>query len=498
MKSRSITLFALGAIAFVASAASCSLGLDESLIGQADATAPLPSNTGTPDTSIANDARPPSEAGIDATTTESCTRDTDCKAVSACLKGRCDTTVNRCAYDICPQTDPCRASKCDVATDTCMPPVAVPLHEEFPTVDQLNASGPFRAVAIVAPFVFITTSSGLYAYSLQEPGIPKTPISVSGAPFLPTYVFAAGRRLYMVGNLTGSLQRRLPVAWLDVPRNPAAELRAESKFVPYNGQSANVVLPIAPDKLLLGYTSPGYAFAIAEPPFAATVGLNTVNVSQPYSFVGTSGADRLVGIRQLSGVSAPAFTLLTGAGTATGAVGPDQAIPPPGNVYSYNFGSAQIATSSKGGVAMSWPLNNPAVPFSGNVAAVRVAWILDDDKDTSFSSSDFFDVATFPAPGSPNYSNMAGPIAFADDRTLFATFATPAAPTTRVSTAFYVRGATADGGAGDAGVGALTDFPMQAGNIYGVAAGPGVGAIAAYNSSANATVLHLVRQGCAP
>ena len=495
MKSRSLTLFALGGIAFVASAASCSLGLDESLIGQADATAPLPSETSTPDTS-APDAKPSNEAGIDATATDTCTRDADCKAVSACLKGRCDTTVNRCTYDICPQPDPCRASKCDVATDTCMPAVPVPLHEEFPTVDQVNF-GPFRAVAVVAPFVFITTNSGVYAYSLQEPGIPKTPISVSGAPFVPSYVFAAGRRLYMVGSLAGSLQRRLPVAWLDVPRNPAAELRAESKFVPYNGQNANVVLPIAPDKLLLGYTSPGYAFAIAEPPFAATVGLNTVNVSQTYSFVGTSGSDRLVGIRQLGGPSAPAFALLTGAGTATGAVGPDQAIPSPGNVYSHNFGTEKIATSAKGMVAMAWPLNNPAPPFSGSVAAVRVAWILDDDKDTSFSSGDFFDVATFPAPGSPNYSNMAGPIAFADDRTLFATFATPAAPTTRVSTAFYVRGASADAGVGDAGAGALSDFPMQAGNIYGVAAGPGVGAIAA-NTSTNATVLHLVRQGCAP
>lgn len=496
MKTRSLAFLGLGGVAFVAAAASCSLGLDESLIGQVDGSAPLPSTNPVPDTSTP-ETRPPTEAGIDGAATETCAKDADCKSASACLKGRCDLSINRCSYDVCPQTDPCRAAKCDVANDTCLPAVPIPLHEEFPSVDQFNSSGPYRAIAVVAPFVFVSTSSGVYAYSLQEPGAPKTPISVAGAPFLPSYLFASGRRLYMVGNLSGSLQRRLPVAWLDVPRNPAAELRAESKFVPYNGQSANVVLPLAPEKLLVGYTSPGYAFAVAEPPFASTVGLNTVNVSQSYQFIGTSGPDRIVGHRALSGTTAPAFVLLTGAGTAAGALGPDQAIPPAGNLYSFNYGLGQFAASAKGAIAMSWPLNNPNPPFNGNVAAVRVSWILDDDKDTSFSGAEFVDVTTFPAPGSPSYSNMAGPIAFADERTLFATFATPAAPTTRVSTAFFTRGAT-DGGVADGGAGGLTDFAMQAGNIYGVAAGPGVGAIAAYNNSVNASVIHLVRQGCAP
>ena len=340
----------------------------------------------------------------------------------------------------------------------------------------------------------MNTASGVYAYLLKEPGSPKTAIPVVDVPFVPQFLFASGRRVYMLGGVTGT-QRRLPVAWLDVPRNAAAELRGESKFITYNGIGMNVALPAPLEKLTLGYSSPGYAFSVAEAPFPAPVGLNTVNVTQPTSFVVTSGADRMVGIRSASGTGLPSFSLLTGVGGGAITLGPDQAIPPAGG-YFYNQASAQLAVSPKGAVAMSWPLNLQQLPYNGNVAGTRIAWILNDDKDTTFSSSDFIDVATFPSPGVPNFPAMAGPVAFADDRTLFATFNSPTALNTRVATGFFTRGPS-DGGTGDAGTNTLTDFPMNA-NIYGVAAAPGVGAIVAYSSAINATVLHFVHQGCTP
>jgi len=494
MKWRSLALAALAGTALTGAFASCSLGLDESLIGRADS-APLPTGTGEPPESSVPDVVRPTEAGIDGSAVGSCTVDADCKAASGCLKGKCESGT--CAYAICPQADPCRAARCDVAADACLPPLPLPRTEEIRLVDNIAVSGPLRSVAVIPPFAFVSTSSGVYAYLYQEPGLPKTILSVSGAPFVPSYMFASGRRLYMLGGLTGSLQRRLPVAWLDVPQNPAAELKAESRLVSYNGQAFNVALPTAGEKLLLGHTSPGYAFAVAEPPFAGTIGLNTVATAQSYQMIATSGADRVVAIRQLGGVGAPAFSILTGAGSASGVFGVDQGISP-GPQYSYNFGNGQFAASAKGAVATLWPLNLTTAPYNGSVSAVRLAFILDDDKDTSFAGDKFIDVVTYPPPGSPNYQNMAGPIAFADDQTVFATFATPSTPTTKLSAAFYTLSGGADAGAGDAGVGQATELALQPGNVYGAAAAPGVGVVTGYNGTIGAAVMHVVRPACAP
>ena len=48
---------------------------------------------------------------------------------------------------------------------------------------------------------------------------------------------------------------------------------------------------------------------------------------------------------------------------------------------------------------MSWPMTIPFPPFSGSSNGVRISWLLDDEKDTTFSSTDALDYFTFPAPG---------------------------------------------------------------------------------------------------
>jgi hypothetical protein len=351
-------------------------------------------------------------------------------------------------------------------------------------------------MALVPPYVFVSTQSGVYAYSLQEAGPTKTPISVSGVPFQPQYLFSSGRRLYFVGQVQGGTQRRLALGWLDVPtRGLVNELRAESKLVAYNGQAANVAFPAPSEKVLLGQNAAGYAFTVAEPPFALPISLQTATF-QPSSLMVTSG-DRIVQLRAVSGVAAPVLALLTGAGTAVPQQGPDQAIPAGNNVF-YSYANGQFAVSPKGAVAMSWPMTQQVMPYNGNSNGVRISWLLDDDKDTTFSSTDFLDYVTYPAPGSPVYTNLAGPIAFSDESTLFATFATPSAPTARTTVAFVPRRSAADAGAADAGPTQTNDYPIQPTYLYGIAGAPGVGTLATYNPTPNTYSLHVFHQGCAP
>jgi len=477
----------LGSV-LAAAGASCSLGLDESLIGAADGSAP-PNPTGTTPTGDGApfDARPPnpSDGSGDGATT--CRVDSECKG-SGCVVGKCDVPNGRCVYEICPQADPCRAARCDTATNTCQPPMALPLHEEFPLAETVNQSGQFRAIAMVPPYAFVNTLSGVVAYLYREPGLPKTIKPVAGAPFTPTFLFSTGRRLFMVGGPIGSAQRKVPVAWLDVPQDPSVELRAQAGFAPYAGTSLAFALPFQGDKAVFAHQSPSPSFALGEPPFLGPISPSPTPTAQSYAQFIASG-DRLVAVRNFFTTAAPAMSFVTGVGTASPTFGAEQAISPGGQFIFQ--GGAQLATNSKGMTAMAWPLYNTQLPYQNAVSQVRLAWVLDDDKDQSFTASDPVDPTTFAPPGSPFYGNLAGPMAFADERTLFATFAAASSPTARLAAGFFVRGGGADAGAG---LNVLTDFPMSPQQVYGAAAAPGVGAVVGNNG----TVLHYVRQGCAP
>ncbi|MBK6459529.1 MAG: hypothetical protein IPF92_00740 [Myxococcales bacterium] len=498
MKRNAKAVARLGVAALLSSAvaAACSLGLDEGRIGQVDA-APLPTTTTTvepPVDGTAPDAPvvKPSDAAPDSRPPATCARNEDCLTTATCQKGRCDVAAKRCIYEICPQTDRCKVAACNAATARCEAPVDRPFSESFSIIDQPSGAGPFKGIALIEPFVFVGTSSGVYAYSLQEAGVPKTPIPVAGAAFVPQYLFASGRRLYLVGPLQGSLQRRLAVGWLDVPSDPApAELRAESKYVTFNAPSLGSVFPYPGERMLVGQQSSGSAFGITEPPFGAAIALQTAIL--PSGQLAASSGDRVVLLRAVGGTSAPVLSLVTGAGTPTPNAGADQSVAAGGNA-SYNYASGHFATSPGGAVAMSWHMTNSASPFNNNAVAARLSFLLKDDKDVSFASSDFIDYATFPAPGvNPNISNLAGPIAWADDTTLLATYATPG-DTGRTSVVFVRRGRT-DAGV-DAGVTAPVDLPFSAGNVLSVAAAPGVGAllVSAGGGGYQVTVL---REGCA-
>jgi hypothetical protein len=497
MKRNAKAIAGLGLAALLSggAAASCSLGLDEGLIGQTDG-APPPTTTTTttvePPTDGALPDAPvkPVDAAADSRAPSTCTRDADCVTSAICQKGRCDLAAKRCIYEICPQTDRCKVSACNATTGACEAPVDRPFSESFSIIDQPSSTGPFRGIALIQPFVFVGTASGVYAYSLQEAGVPKTPIPVAGAAFVPQYLFASGRRLYIVGPLQGSSQRRLAVGWLDVPADPApAELRAESKYVAFNAPSLGSVFPYPGERMLVGQQSSGSAFGITEPPFGTAIALQTAIL--PSGLLAANSGERVVLLRAVGGTTAPVLSLVTGAGTPTPNAGADQSIQAGGGA-SYSFGSGYFATSPGGAVAMSWQMSNSSAPFNGNAVAARLSFLLKDDKDVAFNGSDFIDYATFPAPGVPNTSNLAGPIAWADDATLLATYATPGAATAHTN-AVFVRRARTDAGV-DAGVTAPVELAIPPNSVAGIAAAPGVGALLV--SAGGGYQVTVLREGC--
>lgn len=456
-----IARVALAALLVGGAVASCSLGLDEGLIGQTDAspTATTSSTIDPPADGTAPDgAVKPGDAATDGQGPPSaCTRNEDCVTSAMCQKGRCDVAAQRCIYEICPQADRCKVAKCNTSTGACEAPVDRPFSETFSIIDYPTSS---RSVALVPPFVFVGTASGVYAYSLQDNGVPKTPIPVTGAAFVPQYLLASGRRIFLVGPLQGSAQRRLAIGWLDVPSDPApAELRAESKYVAFNAPSLSAVFPYPGEKLLVAQQSSGAAFGITEPPFGTAIALQTAIL--PSGTLAANSGERVVILRAVAGLASPVLSLLTGPGTPTPNVGPDQSIQA-GNGASYSYASGYFATSPSGAVALSWSMSGTQPPYGGGVMAARLSFLLKDDKDVAFSSSDFIDYATFPPPGISNYSNLAGPIAWSDDNTVLATYATPSSPTTRTNVAFVKHGRTAADAGNDAGGAAACRAPDPA------------------------------------
>ncbi|HRG97364.1 MAG TPA: hypothetical protein PLR99_14015 [Polyangiaceae bacterium] len=490
---KAVASLGLAALLCGGAAASCSLGLDEGLIGQTDAaptattttTVEPPTDSSTPDAPVK-----PVDAASDSRAPSTCTRNEDCVTSAICQKGRCDLAAKRCIYEICPQTDRCKVAACNATTGACEAPVDRAFSESFSIIDQVGSTGPFRGIAIVEPFVFVGTNSGVYAYSLQEAGVPKTAIPVAGAAFVPQYLFASGRRLYIVGPLQGSTQRRLAVGWLDVASDPApAELRAESKYVTFNAPSLGSVFPYPGERMLVGQQSSGSAFGITEPPFGTAIALQTAIL--PSGLLVANSGERVVLLRAVAGTTAPVLSLVAGPGTPTPSAGADQSIQAGGNA-SYSFGSGYFATSPAGAVAMSWQMSNSTTPFNGNAVAARLSFILKDDKDVAFSGSDFLDYATFPSPGVPNTSNLAGPIAWADEATVLATYATPSALTSHTN-AVFVRRARTDAGV-DAGVTAPVELNIAPSSVVGIAAAPGLGALLV--AAGGGYQIILLREGC--
>jgi hypothetical protein len=327
------TCGALGSAALVA----CSLGLDESKLFDAGTLAPDDSSVA-PDVTDAqaNDARPPTDAAVDAGVKTSCSVDADCAQASGCQTSRCDVGRGVCVTDTCRAA--CKFTACNAAAQACGSTEvgSKSVLRSIALGNGITVSGNRvdKSIAAVHPFVFLTTNTGVAAYAAssfqgqtgadaQVPDAPRVP--VSGVGFLPTHLVASGTHLYMLGDPLGPEGARAPLAVLNVGASGVATALAKplvARSLLLTPQPAALrpefAGPQNPDAIVLAQTIQGQAGAFAAvlaDPIAETTPLTLRAMGTAAGFQAVaSSKDRLVAFAAAPG--AVAFRVVTQAGTA--------------------------------------------------------------------------------------------------------------------------------------------------------------------------------------
>lgn len=405
--------------------ASCSLGLDESLIGrEQDASAAETSLTDTalPD---ARDAAPPPinpEGGV-------CEKDEDCKGTAGCVTARCDLPRKACVFHVCRQTA-CNSSACDVAASTCAAPKPYKYRAtQFPVGAPIGCGGVLgRCFAAVYPFVFVGTGNGVVAFATNDPqNAAPLSIPVTGLGFVPVQIVASGSRVYFLGTAQGvGTTSRVPIAWADVPPDPFAEaIPVTTVLASYNRPAGEplVLYPRANDTALLVDLAPAASFASValEPPLAEPLGLTATPVtftagSNP---VGVSGTRLVLG--QITATGAAQFALVSGAGSTTPTTAPDVPIP----TATPAAGPMYFAASADGALFWSYVSPTAAPPAPQTVRAAKAYFLLPDGAG-SFDPAAGLDIEVFGA--APPGTNAAGAVAMLDAKTAMVLTAIPANP----------------------------------------------------------------------
>jgi len=165
---------------------------------------------------------------------DKCKIDDDCKPGNACLTGKCDTARGVCLYTVCAQPSMCQIAACDDMTHVCGTPQMAGFHVASFKVGAIGCGGNGRrCFAAAHPFVFVGTTSGVIGYAMATANKTPAAIPVGGLPFLPSFVVAAGTRVYFVGAVVGVMPSfRVAIAWLDVPGDPTVtKLTAQTAFM---------------------------------------------------------------------------------------------------------------------------------------------------------------------------------------------------------------------------------------------------------------------------
>ena len=417
MRTRAAVAFALAALF-----AGCSLGLDPS-----KADAPVddggipPGQDGAPPPDVAfPDGVAPPDSSVDAG--PGCNVDGDCVAPNACLTPRCDTSRHLCVYDVCKQAQACSRAACNVATHTCGAPATVPYQVgSFKVAPGPVGCGgvPGRCLAAVAPFVFVGTANGVFAYSTANPANPApAAIPVSGLPFAPASIVASGARVYFVGGVLGG--GRIQIAWLDVPADPFATLLAAHSVL-VTSQLGSVTSLFSAAPLAGAYVTQNdpaklYPTALLGSPLnLATVNaLPNTGAAANVTPVATSGS-RMILYRftQQGAQVSPLFSLVTGTGSATAATGAEQNLAADEGPVWGQPAMVQFAQGANGGLLWGVPFVQIGSPPAG-VKGARVTWLLADDKDPVLQAKLHVDVETSDPGYVPIDQPVSGPIAWLD------------------------------------------------------------------------------------
>jgi hypothetical protein len=430
----------LGAIAFVVS---CSLGLDESLIGQVDA--------GTGDDSPANDVNQPKDTGSDGPppiTPEAgvCTTDTDCKATTdGCLKAHCDTPRKACVFDVC-KPAACQTSTCDTSTSThtcgASPKTHKFLAAQFPVQSGIGCGGNARACfAAVYPYVFVGTPNGVVAFSAADPG-NATPasVAVTGLGFVPGSIVTSGSRVFFLGGATGAgASSRVQLAWIDVPPDPfRTSVAAQTVLATYNRPVTEPgfalgLLTRANDTALLVDFNPAQSFPATpvEPPLNEPLALGSAAIpftagTNPQA---TSGTRLLMGAFNTAAGTGSFGLIANAGGTATN--GGDV---PFGAGVAPVYPTESFAIDPQGGVvwvveSLNQPPGPPPPPPPGSLVRAVKGYFLLADGAANFDFTQGVDLEVYnivppgPPPAQGAGAALVGPTALIDTKTALVTTA---------------------------------------------------------------------------
>ncbi len=422
--------------------ASCSLGLDESLIGH-EVEAGL-ADSPVAETSMTieagDSALPPiqPEAGV-------CTKDSDCKGGGGCLTAKCDVPRQACVFTVC--RDPvCNSAACDQSAMKCG--VAKPYKyraAQFPVGAQIGCGGNLgRCFAAVYPFVFVGTANGVLAFAANDPqnAMPAS-VPVTGLGFVPNQIIASGSRVFFLGTPAGAAATsRVPIAYADVPPSPfAPKIGVTTVLAGYNRPFTDGVtlLPRGNDTALLVdlNVATAYASAPIEPPLTEPLALtsNGIAFTAQSTPVAVSGSRLVMG--QINGSGNALFGFVNGAGSATPMTGADVPIPTAAPGTNPQF----FAQSADGAVfwaylALTQPPGMPLPPGPA-IRAARGYFLVADSAATTFDPAAGIDLEVYG--GAPLGTPSVGPIAMLDAKTVMVTVASPANPTMQTNVEFVTR-----------------------------------------------------------
>jgi hypothetical protein len=478
--------------------ASCSLGLDETLLdraveaGLADV---QPADTFVPEGG--DGALPPitPEAGV-------CTKDDDCKGTMGCLTAKCDLPRKACVLQVCRQPA-CNSASCDTAAMKCTAPKPYKYRAtQFPVGAQIGCGGALgRCFAAVYPFVFVGTANGVVAFAANDPqNAAPAAVPITGLGFVPNQLIASGSRVYFLGTPVGvGASSRVPLAYADVGPDPfATKISVTTVLAGFNRPAADpIALAVRGNDtaLLLDLNvATAYASAPVEPPLTEPVSFGTTGIAFTAGAtpLAMSGSRLVMG--QINASATPIFGFVNAAGSGSPMTTPDvpiaTAAPAAGPQY--------FAQSADGAVFWSYvSLTSPPVgpPPPPSVRAAR-GYFLVADGAASFDPMGGIDLEVYGAV--PQGTPTVGPVAMLDAKTAMVTTSAPANPGALTNVGFVTRGATvalvknADN--------SLRRFPITLSvNQLAAAGSNGIGYVLAVDPAApTAPTVHVFDPACAP
>lgn len=418
--------------------ASCSLDLDESLIGQAP-------ETGASDVIVADTlvpeggdgALPPiaPESGV-------CTRDEDCKGTSGCLAAKCDLPRKACVLQVCRQPA-CNSGACDVAASKCGAPRPYKYRAaQFPVTGPIGCGSLSRCFAAVYPFVFVGTTNGVVAYPASDPAnAAADALPVTGLGFVPTQILASGSRVFFLGTAAGTgATSRVPIAYVDVPPDPFAKaIAVTTVLAAHNRPATDPVTLVARGNdtaLLLDLNAASsYPAVPIEPPLAEPAVLTSTTIV----FTAGSGPVAVSGSRLIMGQLNPAtgaatFGFVNAAGSATPQTQPDVVVPTAVNAINPQV----FAQSADGAIFWSYvALNAPPSTLGVAVRAARGYFLVPDGNATTFDATGGLDLEVYGA--APVGTPTVGPVAMLDSKTAMVLTSNPPNPGAVTNVQFVTR-----------------------------------------------------------